>query len=338
MKQSHFESRWAPFWKQFDQRLVEREHGIKNAWQEFPADYRHLCQQLSLAQTRCYSLSLIERLHALAYRGHKLLYGHHRSRWFDVAAFFLRDFPIAVRSNRGSLSLALLAFLLPALVLGIWIYLSPDFIYHILPTAEVANFEKMYGHKAALLGRLRGYNTNIMMFGHYIRNNIGIAFRTFGSGIFAGVGSLFVLWFNGVQLGAVAGYLTQRGFGGNFWSFISGHSAFELSAIVLAGQAGLIMGAALIAPGNLTRADSFRTRGKVAAHIIGGATVMLLIAAFIEAFWSSSSALPVALKYLAAGLWWLGVVGYFTFTGRRYQALQFSQDVTPSSPGQQHAT
>ena len=101
------------------------------------------------------------------------------------------------------------------------------------------------------------------MFGFYIRHNVGIAFQCFAAGLFAGVGSLFFLAYNGALIGAVAGYLTERGLAATFFSFVVTHSAFELTAIVLSGAAGLRLGTRLLAPGRQTRravAGQRRTR------------------------------------------------------------------------------
>ena len=87
-----------------------------------------------------------------------------------------------------------------------------------------------------------------MMFGHYILNNISIALRTFASGLLAGLGTLLVLLFNGVIIGSVAGHLQHIGHGDPFWRFVAGHGAFELTAIVIAGGAGLQLGMKLLAP------------------------------------------------------------------------------------------
>src|SRR6202008_638920 len=98
--------------------------------------------------------------------------------------------------------------------------------------------------------------TDWMMFGYYIRNNVGVAFQCFAGGLFAGLGSVFFLAYNGAFSGALAGYLTQRGLSSTFYAFIATHSSFELTAIVLAGAAGLKMGHSLLAPGRLTRRQS----------------------------------------------------------------------------------
>ena len=156
-----------------------------------------------------------------------------------------------------------------------------------------------------------------MMFGFYIQNNISIAFQCFAAGIFAGVGSMFFLVFNGVFFGAVAGYLTERGLGETFYSFVVTHGAFELTAIFLAGAAGLRLGHALVAPGRNTRVQSLTLAARETMIIIYGCVVMLLIAAAIEAFWSSARWMPLPLKYSVAGVCWLAVMSYLAFQGRR---------------------
>src|SRR5690606_14326581 len=132
------------------------------------------------------------------------------------------------------------------------------------------------------LGRESG--TDMAMFGHYILNNISIGFRTFASGLLAGVGTAFVLVFNGVVFGVVAGHLQAIGHGDPFWRFVAGHSAPELVAIVIAGAAGLRLGLALLAPGRLRRVDALVEAGRIGAKLCLGILAMLLFAAFVEAF------------------------------------------------------
>src|SRR3954462_7865661 len=149
----------------------------------------------------------------------------------------------------------------------------------------------MYGPGASRLGR-RGAESDFYMFGFYIFNNVRIAFQTFAGGLACGVGALFFLVFNGLMIGAVAGHVTAIGYGAAFWSFVAGHSAFELGGIVLSGAAGLRLGAALVSPGRLTRKDALAVAGREAASIIYGVAAIIVAAAFIEAFWSSRTALP----------------------------------------------
>ena len=118
-----------------------------------------------------------------------------------------------------------------------------------------------------------------MMFGHYIRNNIGVAFQCFAGGLFAGLGSIFFLAFNGAFGGAIAGYLTGRGLGSTFYSFIVTHAAFELTAIVLAGAAGLRIGHSLMAPGRQTRVQSLIFASRQSVVLLYGVFAMLVVAA-----------------------------------------------------------
>jgi uncharacterized membrane protein SpoIIM required for sporulation len=154
------------------------------------------------------------------------------------------------------------------------------------------------------------------MFGYYISHNIGIAFQCFAGGLFAGIGTLFYLLYNGAIAGAIGGYLTERGHSATFYSFVATHSAFELTAIVLSGAAGLKIGHSLLAPGRLRRGQSLVAATKDSAVIVSGAAIMLLIAAAIEAFWSSASWLPHPVKYAVASACWIGVLSYLAFQGR----------------------
>jgi uncharacterized membrane protein SpoIIM required for sporulation len=223
-----------------------------------------------------------------------------------VKRAILYDFPRAVRAHAGYVWTSAALFVLPLLLVGWLVYERPDLILSVTSAEEAA---KSIG--------ARGADTDWAMFGFYIRNNIGIAFQCFAAGIFLGVGSMFFLLFNGVAIGAVAGYLTERGLGETFYSFVVTHGAFELTAIVLSGAAGLRLGHALIAPGRRTRVQSLTQAAREAMPIIYGFVVMLLIAAAIEAFWSSARWLPLQIKYGVAALCWISVLGYLGFQGRR---------------------
>jgi uncharacterized membrane protein SpoIIM required for sporulation len=192
----------------------------------------------------------------------------------------------------------------------------PELILTVVDAAQARSFENMYSDAADNIGRPEEVATNWGAFGFYIRNNISVAFRCFAGGLFFGVGSIFFLGYNGALMGAVGGFLTERGLGHNFFSFVATHGAFELTAIVLSGATGLRIGHALLAPGRLTRRDSLVRATREATPLIYGFVVMLLIAAAIEAFWSSQRWLPDGVKYAVAAACWAGVLAYFTWQGR----------------------
>jgi uncharacterized membrane protein SpoIIM required for sporulation len=154
------------------------------------------------------------------------------------------------------------------------------------------------------------------MFGYYIMNNISISFKCFASGIFLGLGSLFFLAYNGVVAGSLGGYLTARGHGETFYSFVITHGAFELTAIVLSGAAGLRLGHALLAPGRYTRGVALKRAAADCAVLMYGVIAMLLIAAALEAFWSSARWVPPGAKFAVGGVAWALVLAYLSLQGR----------------------
>jgi uncharacterized membrane protein SpoIIM required for sporulation len=197
------------------------------------------------------------------------------------------------------------------------VYLRPELILAVVDSQTAAEFERMYSGADEAIGRYRDADTDWTMFGYYIRHNIGLAFQCFASGLLAGIGSLFFLAMNGVFFGALAGYLSQRGFGETFYSFVVTHAAFELTAIVLAGAAGLRIGHSLLMPGRLTRKQALVVAARESVVIVYGVAFMLLVAAAIEAFWSSAAWIPPLMKYSVAAVCWIGVIAYLTLQGRR---------------------
>ena len=175
----------------------------------------------------------------------------------------------------------------------------------------------MYGDDAQKLGRKREAGDDAIMFGFYIWNNVRIGFQTFAGGILFGLGALFYLLFNGLYIGTVTGYVVHAGFATNFFSFTSGHSAFELTAIALCGAAGLRLGYGLVAPGRLRRGDALRLAAREAMPLVIGAACMLVLAAAIEAFWSPRTEIPPPVKYAVGGVLWAGDAGVLHADGAR---------------------
>jgi uncharacterized membrane protein SpoIIM required for sporulation len=286
------------------------------AGERVAALYRSACEQLALARARAYPAYLTDRLEQLTADAHQLIYQHAELGWSRLKRLVAYDFPRAVRAQSAYLWIALGVFAVPTLVLGYAVYFRPELILSVVDSATVASFQDMYSDSAAAIGRTRDAQNDWVMFGFYIANNIGVAFQCFASGLFAGVGSLFFLAFNGAYSGAIAGYLTHKGLGPTFYSFVVTHAAFELTAIVLSGAAGLRLGHALLAPGRYTRLQSLVLAAKESAVIIYGVMAMLLIAAALEAFWSSAKWMPPLMKYGVAAICWIAVLSYLTLQGR----------------------
>lgn len=329
MKQEAFEARYERRWRRLE-RLIRaldagrrrgaRDPGLERVTAEFPDAYREVCHHLALARARRYSPHLRHRLNRLALDGHRHLYAR-RSRPFGaLARFFAADFPNAFRRHWRYMLVSALVLFLPLAALIAAIAERPDLVFTVLPAEEVIAMEEMYDPDNRVLGRERESASDLEMFGYYIYNNVGIGFRTFAGGLLFGVGSLLVLSMNGVVIGAVAGHLTRIGHTDTFWPFVIGHGAFELTAIVIFGGAGLMLGLAAWSPGRRARWDAIRARALETLPLVYGGAAMLLIAAFVEAYWSSMAWPPPATKYGVGATLWLLVALYLGFAGSRRRA------------------
>ncbi|MCB1642572.1 MAG: stage II sporulation protein M, partial [Xanthomonadales bacterium] len=274
-----------------------------------------ICAQLALAQARHYSPSLVDHLNQLVLAGHQQLYGASTGLLQAPWRFLAVEFPALVRAEKNAVWLAALLFFGPLLTLVVAIQYFPHLAALLLSPMQMAQMEAMYQPEAHQLG-VREASTNTAMFGYYIWNNIRIGFQTFAGGILAGLGSVFFLLFNGLYIGAILGHLTQVGLGPQIHSFIAGHSALELLAIVISGAAGLKLGQGLLFPGRRSRRLALLENARIALRLMLGAALMFFAAAAVEGYFSPMN-LPNPLpKYLVGALFWVLLLGYFLRAGR----------------------
>ncbi len=319
--QSLYQSEWDELEASLD--AIGKRAKVKRGAQELPSGeriaelYRRACEHLALARARAYPAHLTERLDQLTADAHQAIYQRREFGMARLQRLFAVDFPRAVRAHALYVWIAIAVFGLPTLIIGVLVYHQPELILSVVDAGMAAEFEQMYSESSDSIGRRRTAASDWAMFGFYIRNNIGVAFQCFASGLFAGVGSLFFLAFNGAYGGAIGGYLTERGLSSTFYSFVATHAAFELTAIALSGAAGLRIGHSMLAPGRRSRTQALVLAARESIVIVYGVTAMLLIAAGVEAFWSSARWVPNAVKYSVAAFCWIAVISYLTFQGRR---------------------
>jgi uncharacterized membrane protein SpoIIM required for sporulation len=318
MRQTPFEAAHTREWDEFEA-FLEKKPAFDAA--EMPQRYRRICQSLALAADRQYSPALVDRLNRLALRGHHALYENRRRESQRVLEFVAAGFPALVRREWRLVLAASLLFFGPLFGLFAVLQVFPEFVHYLLRPEQIAGVHEMYDPASRRLG-MREADTNLMMFGFYVWNNVGIGFQTFAGGILAGVGSIWFLGSNGVVLGAVAGYLTQIGYIETFWSFVAGHSAWELIAIALSGAAGLRLGLAVIAPGRLTRKAALVAAARPAVQIMYGAALLFFVAAFVEAFWSPLTGVPFNVKIGVGIAGWAALIAYLGLAGRGRRAAR----------------
>jgi uncharacterized membrane protein SpoIIM required for sporulation/uncharacterized RDD family membrane protein YckC len=257
---------------------------------EFAARYREVAADLARARTYRASPPVLARLERLVASGHNALYRDERRTAGQVWRFLIAECPAAIIQTRRALLLAFLAFFLPAVAGYLLLKERPALAEEVLPTVMLeradAGVERQQQGKGYFEAEAEA---RPFMASAIMTNNLGVAFRCFAGGIFLGVGSLVLLAYNGLAMGALSGHYGNHGLLGYLWTFVVGHGVLELFAIWVAGAAGFLLGRAIIAPGDLTRGDALVLTGRVAMRMIGAVIILLVVAGLIEGFVSAST-------------------------------------------------
>ncbi|HEY3967993.1 MAG TPA: stage II sporulation protein M [Planctomycetaceae bacterium] len=336
MNKRKFVSKRAVAWRRFEQLLdrldtisLRRFSPAETA--EFSRLFRELCYDLSLIRSRDWGRGLVSYLNDLVSRGHNAFYSSPPGNVAQLVRFLMVGFPRLFRANIGYFVTAAVVFFGTLGVTWGIVQHEPSLATRIVPAEHLKMYEKMYSEQSSKQkpgddtdedddddwqGGQNFGDQHSQMAGFYMQHNTSIAFDCFARGILLGVGTVYTLIANGIGIGAVAGYLIAKGHSGRFLSFVVSHGSFELTAIAVAGGAGLMLGNALIHPGQRTRMESLRVRGLEAIQIACGAGAMLFIAALIEGFWSPSLAIPNPVKYVGGAFLWILVIVYLSTAGR----------------------
>ena len=322
--QEEFVAQHEQFWSEFKKVLTNLEmggqHSSSTQVNEFPKMYRKICHHLDIARTRQYGAHLIKMLNDLVLEGHQYFYESRSKQALKLVQIFTNDFPVAVRKNKKWFWFATALFYGPFFLLMFLVMNKPDVIYSLMSPGQVQMMEEMYDPDSRVNSDERSFGVDISQFGLYIRHNTGIGMTLFGSSLVLGIGTFFVVIFNGVYLGAIFGHLTASGMSSTLYPFVVGHGSFEFTAIVIAGMSGLKVGFAFLVPGKYSRLEAVKVIAHECIPLIYGFIAMFFIAAFIEAFWSPSTYIDSSVKYLVGAFLWLTVFVYLTFVGRRESA------------------
>lgn len=303
-------------WQRLDELTTRVRRSPKNMSRSERADFLHLYQLTSahLSQLRSGTpdMSLDSRLTRLIARASGALYGQNKASWKDSLRFFTETFPAAVWHTRRYHYVAAALFFIPALVFGLWVALSDDVQQSIPPAVAESyvneDFEAYYSSEAAA-----EFATTVFI------NNIWVSFIAFAFGIAFCVGTVWVLYQNGVLLGQAAGLFAVSGQLDKFFGLILPHGMLELTAIVIAGGSGLVLGWTVIAPGDRTRAEALAEEGRRAVVVILGLICVFLAAALIEGF-VTGAPLSTFVRVGIGASSWLAFMLYVVVFGRRAAA------------------
>jgi uncharacterized membrane protein SpoIIM required for sporulation len=274
-----------PYWRRLEI-LVEQSgrRGVgtlaHSELQELGLLYRQIAADLSTVREDPAGKQLAAYLNQLLGRAHNLVYMGNRSRASDALRFFRETYPRIFRETLPYTMAALVIFL-GAATIGLLVSLNdPGFQRYLLGEQMMKTIEghKMWTHSVVAMKPLA--SSRIMT------NNISVALAAFAGGILAGVGTLYLIFFNGLLLGVVGTACWQAGMSLQLWSFVAPHGVLELPAIFISAGAGLILARGLLFPGLLPRGDSLRQAGQQAVRLLIGVIPILIIAGTIEGFLS----------------------------------------------------
>ena len=304
-------TRREPNWQQLEQLLKQVEkQGLKSLEAGEIASlaslYRSVSADLARARTNNVGSTLIQDLQSLTARGYNQIYqGDRQKDQRAVLNFYLWGLPTVIRETWGYIALAFGIFMFGGLVAWWFAWQDPMFMALIVPDGlirMVRDEGKLW--MGSILGNEPMASSNIMI------NNMSVSFNAIAGGISCGVFTAYILFFNGLLIGAIAVLVGQNSLGLPFWAFVFPHGSLELPAIFMAGGAGLLIARALLLPGQYKRLDALKIYGTQAAQLVYGIIPMLLIAGAIEGFISPNPAIPDIFKYVIGTLIFVLLVLY----------------------------
>ncbi len=307
-----------PYWERLASLAAEcQSKGVRrlgrNELRELALLYRQVANDLSVVRQDGTARSTAHMLNQLLGRTHNIIYSSSKRSFPGVLTFLRKDYP---RHFRCLLPYTLTAVALFAggVLLGTLLTLARHgFMESVLGPSMVATIHRHEMWTHSIVGMKPQESSRIMT------NNLSVTFLTFAAGITAGLGTLWLIFFNGFLMGVIATACQQAHMSRDLWSFVCPHGSLELPAIFIAGGAGLRLASGMLFPGVYSRRDSIARAGREAAQLVAGIIPMLVVAGAIEGFFSPSGA-PAGLKFaVGAVLFSLLLVWLFSSVGERAQ-------------------
>ena len=263
--------------------------------QELSVLYRQTASDLSTVQEDPTGRNLADYLNQLLGRAHNLIYMGRRAEGSGILNFYRRQYPAIFRLTIAYSLCSLALFLASGLAGFLVSAQDPAFQRFLIggKMAETIERREMWTHSVLTMKPLASSLV--------LTNNLSVAFAAFAGGITGGIGTIYILFLNGLLLGVIAHRCGAAGMTLPFWSFVAPHGALELPAVLLAGAAGLLLGRGLLFPGYLPRRDSLRLAGAQGVQLLLGTIPLLIVAGVVEGFISPTDPDP-GLKFLLASL------------------------------------
>jgi uncharacterized membrane protein SpoIIM required for sporulation len=272
--------------------------------------YRRTASDLAIARAESRDPRLVNYLNSLVIRAHGRIYRSDAQGGRRIRDFFARDFPQTFRRTWRYTALACATFFLFGCLGFLGTHLDPDF-------SELAFVNTCM--RAAIDAREHWWErinrANQIESTDIFTHNIRVTFYAFALGAFLGVGTLLSIAIFGANTGAILSLTYRAGFGNSLVTFMVGHGVIELTCVFIGAAGGLLIGSAMLMPGDLSRGDALKARGMDAVRLIVGCVPLLVVAGIIEGFISPAPISPM-IKFTVAVVTGIALYSYLLLAGR----------------------
>ena len=274
--------------------------------------YRRTASDLAIARAESRDPRLVNYLNSLVIRAHGRIYRADAQGGKQIKNFFARDLPRTFRRTWRYTLLSFSVFAIFAVFSFVVTKVDPEFseLVGVNPA-----FREYYIETRTHWWEGLNEEGNQIGAANIMQNNIRVTIMVFAFGAFLGIGTIYYLAFNGANIASVLALTYHAGFGNDLVTFMVGHGVIELSCIFIAGGAGLLIGSAMIMPGDLSRADALKSRGMEAVRLMIGVALLLVLAGTIEGFISPAPINP-KIKYSIGAITGVAMYSYLLFVGR----------------------
>ncbi len=355
LKSARFRQERQESWQELEALLTRLERrGARRLSGEdlarLPVLYRSAASSLSVARAVSLDRNLLLYLENLVGRAYLAVYARPHSAWSAIVDFFRRAFPDAVRRSAGLLLLSALLMAAGGLTGGLLVLAEEERYYSLVPEAmaqgrnPASSTEELRAVLFSDAGEAddaddagdpdagaegeesgsadeeddeeEGLRIPLELFASFLfTHNAKIGIVCFALGFAAGAPTAFLLFYNGLMLGAMGALYHSRGLSLEFWGWVLPHGVTELLAVLLCGMAGLAIGHALVFPGRLSRLDRLARVGREQALVVVGCVGMFFVAALFEGFFRQLVD-STAVRWTVAGAVALCWAAYFGLCGR----------------------
>ena len=308
----------SPRWIAFASRLATAQRrGLSSLGEagvrDFVEEYRALTSDLARLTTATKGSGATELFYLgrLVAGAHNLIYRERRQTLREIFRFIALDVPTEVRRSATPILVAAAFLFVPATISYTAVIRDPAVAPTFIPTGMLDRAEQGVERARKHTGYIPDPEVfRPVMASKIIANNVQVTFAAFAFGITAGIGTLLLLMLNGISLGGVFGLYQSKGILSLLLAFVAPHGVLELSAICIAGGAGLLIASALLLPGEMTRREAFATNSRRSMRLIAASSLLLVVAGSLEGMVSPIPTWPLWLKLMVSATTLLALISY----------------------------